>query len=218
MEGTPPMSSSQNETGVELINIIANGVMLKTSPRGWVSTARACDQKICSLPPSFWNLIHFNQFNACQAPRVCKYLFKTLFNMYIKMNVSNTVFPSDINSKKTFYKIRVYLTIGIWIALKEFYNSGFVWTYYDSALNRECQDMTTSLINISQICFKIGQKVIASMPPMLNLVKFFSIYDRLKLHQSFISVLNFSKIDFGWGVISPRLTRGLQCSSFPYIC
>ena len=43
--------------------------------------------------------------------------------------------------KKTFYKIRDYLTIGIWIVLKEFYNSGFVLTYYDSALNRECQDI-----------------------------------------------------------------------------
>ena len=55
-------------------------------------------------------------------------------------------------------------------------------TYYDSALNRECQDMTTSLININQICFKIGQKVNASMPPaMLNLVKFFGILWQTKI-------------------------------------
>ena len=39
MEGTHPMSSSQNETGVELIIfLLPDGVTLKTSPREWVST------------------------------------------------------------------------------------------------------------------------------------------------------------------------------------
>ena len=46
IEGTPPMSSSQNKRALNsilllllLLLLLSDGVTLKTSPRGWVSTA-----------------------------------------------------------------------------------------------------------------------------------------------------------------------------------
>ena len=55
------MSSSEDETGVKLVIIsrLYDGVKLKTNPRGWVATAKACDQRLCLAPPSFQNLLRF---------------------------------------------------------------------------------------------------------------------------------------------------------------
>ena len=79
-EGTLSMSSSVDKTGVELIIIITWKCRIKNKSQRVGGDSKGMQTETPFTALSFQNLLHFNYFNDCHAPRVCcKYMSKIWF-------------------------------------------------------------------------------------------------------------------------------------------